>query len=491
MNVLVLNPPYFKKFSRAQRSPAVTKSGTLYYPIWLAYATGVLEDAGFNVKLIDAPAEGLSLKDVLDISTSFNPQLIVIDTSTPSIFNDLHVAEDIKKVLPASFITLVGTHVSALPDEVFKLNSNFDAIARHEYDYTILELANAINKKSSIEQIAGLSYRKGKEVIHNPSRPFIKEMNKLPFISKVIEKHLNTRNYFNPNSFYPMITLITGRGCPNKCSFCVIPQTLQGRGYRQRSPESVVEEFAYIKENFPEVRGIFIEDDTFTVNKKRCRDISELILKRGIKIRWTANARADVDYETLRLMGKAGCRSLCVGFESGNQDILNNMYKGMKLESMYKFMEDARKAKVLVHGCFMVGNPGETKESLLKTLDLAIYLNPDTAQFYPIMVYPGTEAYEWAKEKGFLKTEDYSKWLTDEGLHNSVVGTEKLSPEELVKFCDFARKKFYLRPRYIFSKLYQIARTPDEITRKFKAFRTFVKYLIKGSSPHNEATKKC
>ena len=154
-------------------------------------------------------------------------------------------------------------------------------------------------------------------------------------------------------------------------------------------------------------------------------------------------------------------------------------------------MEDARKAKVLVHGCFMVGNPGETKESLLKTLDLAIYLNPDTAQFYPIMVYPGTEAYEWAKEKGFLKTEDYSKWLTEEGLHNSVVGTEELSPEELVKFCDFARKKFYLRPRYIFSKLYQIVRTPAEMVRKFKAFRTFIKYLIKGSSPHNEATKKC
>jgi len=231
------------------------------------------------------------------------------------------------------------------------------------------------------------------------------------------------------------------------------------------------------------VKAIFIEDDTFTANKKRCREFSEEIIKRGIRISWTANARADVDYETLRIMKASGCRCLCAGFESGDQDVLNRMHKGITLEKVERFFGDARKAGILIHGCFMMGNPGDTKGTLKKTLELAKGLSPDTAQFYPIMLYPGTEGYKWAQEKGYLTTTDYSKWLTEEGLHNCVLSTSELSSEELVKFCDYSRRSFYFRPSYIASKLRQMLLHPEEIARILKAARTSIKYLVRGSFP--------
>jgi anaerobic magnesium-protoporphyrin IX monomethyl ester cyclase len=148
---------------------------------------------------------------------------------------------------------------------------------------------------------------------------------------------------------------------------------------------------------------------------------------------------------------------------------------------MFQFMKDARKAGIFIHGCFMMGFPGETPDLARKTIDLAIRLNPDTVQFYPIMVYPGTEAYEEYKKKGWLTTLDYTQWITQNGLHNCVVRNEALSPSELVRLCDLARRKFYLRPRYILYKLFQMLEKPTEIVRTAKAARTFFKHLIIGS----------
>jgi radical SAM superfamily enzyme YgiQ (UPF0313 family) len=487
MKILMLNAPFLKLFSRPQRSPAVTKSGTLYYPIWLAYATGVLEDAGHDVKLVDAPADGYDLTHVLDLAKHFKPHLTVLDTSTPSIYNDVKVAEAIKNIVPTTFITLVGTHVSALPEESLNLSDKIDAVARREYDYTLRDLSHVLATGGGLASVEGLSYRKDGQIVHNQDRPYIKDLDALPFVGRTIKKHLNYKKYFNPNALYPMITIITGRGCPYGCIFCVYPQTLQGRGYRQRSVANVVQEFEYIVREFPGVKAVFIEDDTFTANKKRCAEFSEEIIRKGIRISWTANARADADYETLRLMKKAGCRCLCVGFESGDQGVLNQMHKGIRLPDAGRFVEDAKKAGILVHGCFMVGNPGDTRETLKRTLELAKSLNPDTAQFYPIMPYPGTEGYQWAKESGFLRTTDYSKWLTEEGLHNCVISTSELSSEDLVRFCDYARRAFYLRPGYVASKCWQMLSHPKEIRRLVKAARTAVKYLMRGSFPQRKS----
>jgi len=476
----MLNPPFLRKFSRPQRSPAVTKSGTLYYPIWLAYATGVLEKEGFNVQLIDAPADGYDVEYVLKRAEEFNPALVVIDTSTPSIYNDVEVGGKIKDIQPNAYVVLVGTHVSALPEESLQLSSKIDAIARHEYDYTIRDLAYAVASGASLCGVEGLSYKDNGKIIHNSNRPYIQNLDEMPFASEVIKRHLKIENYFNPNALYPAVTIITGRGCPNRCIFCVFPQTLHGRGYRRRSAENVANEFEYIESNFPNAKAVFIEDDTLTANRKRCRRISNLLIDKGIKISWTANARADVDYETLKIMKESGCRTLCVGFESGDQEILDRMRKGLTLSKARQFMENARKAGILVHGCFMVGNPGETRKTMLKTLNFAKELNPDTAQFYPVMVYPGTEAYEWAKENGYLTTHDYSQWITPEGLHNCVISLPGLSKEELVRFCDDARRSFYLRFGYLVKKLWQATHS-EERRRIFKSAKVFIKHLMKGS----------
>lgn len=477
--ILTLNPPFHPHFSRSQRSPAVIKSGVLYYPIWLAYATGVLEQDGFQVKLVDAPAAEYDLLTVLELVDDLQPQLIVMDTSTPSISNDLEVAEAIKSRLPQTFILMVGPHVTALPEDSFRLNSIPDAIARGEYDYTVRDLARFLDNGGDFQAVDGLSYRdENGTIVHNPDRELIQDLDSLPFVSEVYKRHLRIEDYFYSIARYPQVTIVTGRGCPYKCTFCLWPQTITGPHYRLRSISNVVDEFDFISRELPQVKDIFIEDDTFTVNQERCISLTKALVNNGRIQTFTANSRANVSFETLSWLKKAGLRMLCVGFESGDQSILNGMKKGIKVEEYYRFQEDAHRAGVLIHGCFMAGNFGETHESLEKTLDLAKKLNPDTAQFFPLMVYPGTEAYEQAVNNGTLTSVDFNKWLTPEGLHNTVINLPGLSAEDLVAWCNQARRSFYFRPHYIISKLWQLITQPKEARRTIKSLRIFYKHLL-------------
>jgi anaerobic magnesium-protoporphyrin IX monomethyl ester cyclase len=481
MRILMLNPPFFSKYSRGQRSPAVIKSGTVYYPIWLSYATGVLERNGFDVKLVDAPAAGYDLTYVLDLVDHFRPRLMVMDTSTPSVYNDVEVAQAIKSRSAGVFVALVGPHVTALPEETLEIGSAIDAVARAEYDYTIRDLALAVQSGADWDGVFGLTYRRSGEIISNPDRSFIANLDELPFVSEVYKRHLDVNHYFYSITQYPEVTIITGRGCPYKCVFCVWPQTLNGHGYRRRSVENVADEFEFIKRELPQVKEVFIEDDTLTVHQRRAVALGKELAQRGVNLRFTANSRADASYETLYWLKQGGLRLLCVGFESGDQVVLDAMKKEIQVEQFFKFRQDAARANVLIHGCFMAGNPGETKGTLAKTLQLAKELNPDTAQFFPVMVYPGTEAYEWAKRNNYLTTQDFREWLTPDGLHKSVVSRPDLTAQDLVEWCDHARREFYLRPSYIWSKLRQVVTQPREARRIFKSFGTFAKFLVRPS----------
>jgi anaerobic magnesium-protoporphyrin IX monomethyl ester cyclase len=487
MNVLALNPPFLPRYSRSQRSPAVIKSGVIYYPIWLAYATGVLEQDGFAVKLVDAPAAGYDLRYVLQLVDEFQPRLVVIDTSTPSIHNDVEVAEAIKSRVPGAFILLVGPHVSALPEESLRMSPVVDAVVRGEYDYAVRDVARALEGGREPGTVLGLSYRSQTGTIaHNPDRPFIQDLDTLPFVSEVYKRHLRIEHYFYSIARYPEVTIVTGRGCPYRCTYCLWPQTITGHQYRQRSVANVADEFEFIAREFPQAKEIFIEDDTFTVDQKRCVALAEELLRRGNRLPFTANARADVSFETLSSLKRAGLRLLVIGFESGDQAVLNGKRKGIKLEQFHRFRQDARRAGVLLHACFVAGGPGETRESLAKTLALAKELSPDTAQFFPLMVYPGTEAYEWARSEGYLATQDFREWLTPDGLHRTIVSQPELTAEELVAWCDRARRSFYLRPRYIAAKVWQIIAHPAEAGRILKAARVFFKYLLRPSLPASQ-----
>ncbi len=487
MHVVALNAPYFDKFSRPQRSPAVTKSGTIYFPIWLAFAVAVLEQAGYDVSFIDAPARGYDLEETLRQVTAVKPGLVVMDTTTPSVDNDGAVAQAIKEALPDTVIIFVGVHSSALPEDTLRRCPAVDAAAVREYEHTVRDLAAAIEAAGGLPEtgvlrtVEGIAFRHADNIERTPDREFIENLDELPWVSPVYKKHLDIRDYFNPNARYPMVTLITSRGCPFRCSFCVYPQTMSGRRYRFRSIADVVDEMAWVKEQFPEAKSIFFEDDTLTADKKRCQEFSRAVIDLNLGLSWTANSRIDLDYETMALMRKAGCRMLCVGFESGDPEALKAMRKGVKRERMLEFMRDARKAGVLIHGCFIFGFPGETAESIRRTIDFAMELGPDTVQFYPIMVYPGTEAYDDYLQRGWVTVNDFSRWLTPDGLHNCVVRNENLTGEELVRLCDEARRKFYLRPGYMAYKLRQVITQPQEWSRTAKAARTFFKHLILGS----------
>ncbi|HOV42576.1 MAG TPA: radical SAM protein [Syntrophothermus lipocalidus] len=486
MNVSLINPPFkleYGRFSRDQRSPAITKSGTLYYPIWLSYACGMLEKRGFQCQLIDSCAERLTVKETIDKMVSFKPGLIVINTSTPSIYADVAFAEHAKASLPNAFIILVGTHVSALPEESLRLSESIDAVARGEYDVTVCELAEALKGAGDISTVAGITFRNQKtgEIVHTSQRKLIEDLDELPFVSSVYKRHLDISNYFFAAAEYPMVMIFTGRGCPNRCFFCVYPQTMHGRRYRLRSPRNVVDEFEFIISELPQVKEVGIEDDTFTADLARAKEICELIIERQLnkKVRWWVNARVNLDYDTMLLMKKAGCRLLITGFESGDQALLNNMKKGINLTQSREFVRNAKRAGLLVHGCYMVGNPGETRKSMLETLKLAIELDTDTAQFFPLMVYPGTEAYGWAERQGLLRTKDFEQWVTREGLHNCVVDGCGITAQEFVEFCDYARRRYYLRPRYLLRKVGQVIAYPNERRRVFKAAKRFVRFLFR------------
>jgi len=475
MKVLFLNPPFKKNFSRTSRSPAVTRSGTIYYPFWLAYAAGLLDRAGFEVKVIDAPAEGYELEEVKDRIAKINPKLVVIDTSTPSIYNDVNVAEAIKDIMPDSFVVLVGTHPSALPEETLKLSNKLNAVAKGEYDYTIRDLAYCLEKNGNLREIDGLIFRENKEIIFNRPRTLIENLNDLPFVSRTYKKYFNIKKYFFAASDHPMVMIITGRGCPHRCFFCLYPQTFHSRSYRPRTPQNVVDEFEYIIRELPEVREIGIEDDTFTADLQRAKEICQLIIERGIKIKWYCNVRPNLDLETMIWMKKAGCQLVTVGFESANQQILDNIHKGIKVKQIREFVKNAKKAEILVHGCFMVGNPGETKETMEEMLNFAKELNCDTMQFYPLIVYPGTEAYEWAKSNGYIISFNYNDWNTKEGGYNYLLNFPNLSIREIKDFCQRANKEYYIRPAYLLMKIKQIILHPQEIRRSIRGAKTYFK----------------
>ena len=480
MRITAVNPPFLPSYSRGQRSPAVTKSGTLYYPIWLAYAVGALEKEGHEVDLVDAPADGLDMESTIERINAFAPELVIVETSTPSIESDVKFADSV--TTDGRIVVLVGTHPSALPAETLKMGVSFTGIVVREYENPLTGLARAIENGEDIFAVKGLYLRReNAEALYTGDAESITDLDSLPYVSSVYAEHLDINKYNNPNALHPQVMIMGGRGCPYQCTFCVFPQTLQGRNFRKRSVENITGEMLWIQDNMPEVRAVFFEDDTISVDRARLRELAESFIENGVLISWSSNMRADVDLETLMLCRKAGLRMVCVGFESGSDEMLANMRKGITTEMSMQFARNAKKAGILVHGCFMVGTPGETSETMRMTLELALELDPDTAQFYPMMVYPGTEAYRQALESGNILAENWREWITETGLHNCVIKTDNLSSAELVDFCDQARRRFYLRPSYILKKLWRSLLDADERRRTFLAFSTFRKYLFRSS----------
>ena len=486
MKVCFINPPFkweYGKFSRESRSPSIGHSGVLYYPLWLIYAAAVCEKEGFEISFIDAPAKQLS-----DIQTlnrvkgeAADAKLFVLDTSTPSIYSDVAFGAKLKELYPEAKIMLVGTHPSAVPVETLNINKAIDIVARHEFDYIVRDVAKAIRDNTPLFEVQGITFRREDgQIDQTPDAPHIENLDDIPWAAPFIQKYLDVKDYVFPAASYPAIQIFTGRGCMAHCNYCVYPQTLHGHKYRLRTPKDVVREFIFIANNFPEVHEVVIEDDTFTVNKQRVMEICKLLIQKKLnkRFRWLCNARVNIDLETMKMMKKAGCHLIIPGFESYDDQILKNIKKGSNTKLIEEYVANAKKAGLMIHACYMVGNQGETHATMEKTLKAALRFNTDTAQFFPLIPYPGTEAYTWAKSNGYI-TGKYEDYLQEDGTLNCVLNTPELSAKELVDFCAYARKKYYMRPSYIMHRLVQGIKDPEDMKRSLKAFGRLKDSLFK------------
>ncbi|HTL48388.1 MAG TPA: radical SAM protein [Verrucomicrobiae bacterium] len=492
MKVFFLNIPFHERYSRESRSPGVAPSGTLYYPIYLALAAGVTRKGGHTIDFLDAPADRYDLEQTKTRIKAFKPDLIVATTVTASVCHDVKVMDDLAEATGAMTM-LCGTHATARPTETLQMSQRLDFVAVGEYDFTILAVADHFasgKTRGQLSEVLGLAYRHNGQFYRNADRPMWEKMDEIPWASLIYKDFLKIENYSYGAQLHPEITIVGGRGCPYQCTYCVFPQTITGQRYRARSVKDVVDEMEFIVKTWPHNKEVMFEDDTMTLDKQRMREISEEILRRGLKVTWSGNARADFDdVELLKIMKKAGCRLFCVGFESSDPELLKKMMKGGATVKMQeRFVEACKKAGVLVHGCFLLGGVGETKATMKNTLEIAKKYNCDTAQFFPMMVYPGTRAYEEAKKRGDLKTENYEGWLKDSGYYMSQVNRTDFTNDELTAFCDHALKEFYFRPQYLLSKIKQFFLEPRERSRIVKGGLYFVQKLAAMHSSKNKCS---
>ncbi len=455
MKTLLLNPPSFEKFDggAGARWPARREIASYWYPVWLAYPAGLIKES----RLLDAPPHGVSPEETVRIAMDFD--FLVLFTSKVGFENDVKLAETIKDLKPSIKIAFVGPPVTIKPEEALNASPAIDFVARREFDYTVTEFAQG----KSLEEIDGVSFRKNGAIVHNPDRPLLQDLDSLPFISEIYRRDLDPTKYNIPFLKHPYLSFYTARGCPARCIYCLWPQTFTGHPWRTRSNENVVAEVKRALEIFPEVKEIFFDDDTWAWGKARVLDLCGYLKK--LKFTWSCNSRVHADYEMLKAMKEAGCRLLVVGFESGVQEVLDNMKKGITIEQSLTFMKNCKELGITVHGDFMIGLPGETKETIRRTLEFAQKLDPETIQVSVAHPFPGTEFYKYLEENGYLTDDD----MVDE-LGHQLPNFEYpwLNRQEIVDAVEYFYGKYYFRPKVIYRIVRRAIFDADDRKRLYK-----------------------
>ena len=466
LRTLFLNPPSFDDFDggAGARYQATREVRSFWYPTWLTYPAGMLD----NSRVVDAPAQNMGRDETLSLANSFD--MVVLYTSTPSLKNDILTAQGLKARNPNMLVGFVGPHPSVLPELTMKADPVIDFVVREEFDYAIPEIARG----ARLEDVAGIHFRRDGQIIGNPDRPVIENLDVLPFASKVYARDLKISDYEIPWMRFPYISIYTGRGCGSKCTFCLWPQTFSGNVYRVRSVDNVLEEVAYIKKTFPQIKELFFDDDTLTEYRDRTRELARGLKSFGLS--WGCNSKANVDHETLRIMRESGCRVMVVGYESGNQTILNNVKKGIRVEQAEKFTRDAHQLGMTIHGTFMVGLPGETPQTIDETIAFASRLNIETLQVSLASPYPGTHFYDYARENGYMVDQEM---VSDDGFQTVNVAYPEISSREIFMAVPKFYKKYYFRPRYILKVFRRALFDLSEIRKIAREAREFFRFMAK------------
>jgi hopanoid biosynthesis associated radical SAM protein HpnJ len=459
---LLLNPPSFEGFDggASSRWPATREIESYWYPIWLCYPAGMLPDS----KVIDAPPHRITADQTIEEGKNF--EFLVLFTSTPGFENDVKLAEAMKEANPKLEICFVGPHVTALPDESLHSGNAIDFIIRKEFDHQVVEFADG----RPLDEIAGASFRRADGSIqHNPEAPQVEDLDALPWAAKVYKRDLDFRRYNVPFLKHPYVALYTERGCPALCTFCLWPQTLSGHRWRTRSADDVAGEVQWTLANFPGLQEIFFDDDTFNIRKSRVIELCEKL--KPLNFTWSCTSRVNVDYETLKAMKDAGCRLLIVGYESGDPQILKNIKKGATVERAIQFTEDAHKAGLVIHADYIVGLPGETRETIRRTMEFAKRLDTETIQVSVAHPYPGTEFYDYVKQNNLITLDR----MTDESGHQLPnIKYGDLDQAEIMEWVEKFYDEYYFRPKAAWRIVRKALFDGSERKRLYKEAREYL-----------------
>ena len=464
LRTLFLHPPAFNGFDggAGSRYQARREIRSFWYPTWLAQPAALVPGS----RLVDAPPDGLTLADIVPLARQY--ELCVIHTSTPSFASDVRVAEALKAENPALAVGMVGAAVAVAPEASLRASPALGFVARNEFDFTVQEVAQG----RRLERVRGLSYRVNGHVAHTSDRAVLEDMDALPFVTPVYKRDLTVEHYAIGYLQHSYLSLYTGRGCRSRCTFCLWPQTVGGHRYRTRSPAHVAEEMALAARLFPQVREFFFDDDTFTDDLPRAEAVARRLGPLGLT--WSTNAKANVPSATLKVLRDNGLRLLLVGYESGNQRILNNIRKGVRLEVARRFTREAKSLGITIHGTFILGLPGETRETIRETIEFAREIDPNTVQVSLAAPYPGTALYEEARRNDWLEEEA----LVDaSGVQVSALGYPHLSRTEIFQSVDVFYRRFYFRPRKLISLAAEAVHDPRVLRRRLAEGREFLRFL--------------
>lgn len=407
------------------------KDGKIHYfpfPFFLAYATALLKRDFQDAKLIDAVAEEIGAVQLIDKIRTYDPYLIVIETSTPSFYNDIMISKDIYDRFPNCQIALCGPHASVFPEQILSEYNFINYILLGEYEYTLLDLVNHLEDNLSLDSILGLAYRKSVNIQINNPRPTIDNVDDLPWPEREALPIYKYNDGFC-NLPQPNVQIWSSRGCPFQCIFCLWPQIIyREHKYRKRDPAKVVDELEFLIKKF-HFKAAYFDDDVFNVDKKHVLDICKGIKKRKINIPWAAMARVDLmDEELLERMVDAGLYAIKYGVESASQKVLNFCKKNINLEKALRIIRFTKSLGVKVHLTFCLGLPGETRETINETVRFIKDIHPDSMQFSFATPFPGTEYYKHLEEESHLLSKDWSDY---DGNYRCIVKTEELSNRDL------------------------------------------------------------
>ncbi len=443
MHISLINPPKKTRFPQP--------------PLGLAYVAAVLEKAGHTVDIIDAPAERLTIEQINQRVIAGGVDAVGITVMTPTVSSAIATVKALKAANPNLFIFMGGPHATLLPQQLLEVVPELDSVVFGEGEITAPELVAAI-KKRDFKDILGIAWRDDKNIVMNPPRPHLTDLDGLPMPAY----HLLPINKYRPypphGKRLPYMAIMTSRGCPYRCAFCSKP--VHGRKFLAKSPNAIIAEIEYLHNKFG-IKELLFYDDSFTVDRKRVVELCDQMIKKRMNILWSCETRVNlVDKELLKNMAAAKCYIISYGVESGNQQILNNLKKDITIEQVETAFALTHDAKILTVAYFMLGSPGDDETTMRMTIDFAKKIDPDFAQFSICTAFPGTELADMAKKRGIeLPDWDRMSYVTSGARPVSLA--ESVTPEQLVVWYNKAYKEFYLRPRYLLKKLLSIRNLGD------------------------------